>query len=273
MRKPRHTALFAAGLVLAAAAAGAATDTFEKAYSLQGVDRVRVENVNGRVDLTAWDRDYVRVTAVKTGTPAALENTVIRVTQPGSEIKIETFALRHQHLFSFLFGHNRLAKVEYRILLPAATPARVETVNGSVHVEGRTAETRAETVNGSVELRGIRGVLHAETVNGRISLERKDSEDTYLETVNGSIEAELPGTASFRYRLSSVNGSMEVGERRSHAHAFGVKSFEGDVNGGKSLVKAGTVNGSIRIVLAEPAGAPAPADSGPSHDSGDDSND
>jgi hypothetical protein len=220
---------------------------------------VRLENVNGRVDLNAWDRNYVRVTAVKSGSPSALENTLIRITQPGSEIRIETVALHHEHLFSFLFGGSRLAKVEYTILLPAATPARVETVNGSVHVQGRRADTRAETVNGSIDLRGITGVLHAETVNGRIALTRDDSEDTYLETVNGSIEAELPGTAALRYRHSSVNGSMEVGERRSRAHAIGVKSFDGDVNGGKSLVKAGTVNGSIRIVLTEPPGAPAPA--------------
>jgi hypothetical protein len=52
---------------------------------------------------------------------------------------------------------------------------------------------------------------------------------------------------------------MEVGERRSRSHAIGIKSFEGDVNGGKSLVKAGTVNGSIRIVLTETPGAPPPA--------------
>jgi hypothetical protein len=258
MNAIRRIALSAALFASVGAVAGAATETFEKAYSLEGVDRVRVENVNGRMDVTAWDRNYVRVTAVKSGTPSALENTVIRVTQPGSEIRVETVALRRPHLFSFLFGGHRLAKVEYRILLPAATPARLETVNGSVHVEGRRAETRAETVNGSIDLRGISGVLHAETVNGRISLTREDSEDTYLETVNGSIEAELPGSASFRYRLSSINGSMEVGERRSRAHAIGIKSFEGDVNGGKSLVKAGTVNGSIRIFLTGPSAAPAP---------------
>jgi hypothetical protein len=253
-----RTALFAAALAVATAAA-AATETFEKAYSLQGVDRFRLENVNGPVELTAWDRDYVRVTAVKTGTTSALENTEIRVTQPGGEIRVETVPIHSPHFFSFLFGGNRIAKIEYRILLPATVPARVETVNGSVDVDGRRAETRVETVNGSLDLRGVSGVLHGETVNGRIRLEREDCEDTYLETVNGSIEAEIPGTASFRYRLSSINGSMEVGERRSHAHAIGIKSFEGDVNGGKSLVKAGTVNGSIRINLKETPGAPAPA--------------
>jgi len=261
MKSLRRTAVFAAALVAFAAAARGATETFEKAYSLQGVDRVRVENVNGRVDLTAWDRDYVRVTAVKSGTPSALENTLIRVTQPGAEIKIETVALRHEHLFSFLFGRNRLAKVEYQIFLPATTAVRLETVNGSVDVDGRQAETRAETVNGSVHLRGIRGVVHAETVNGRISLEREgDAQDTFLETVNGSIEAEFPAVASIRYHLSSINGRLEAGDREARGHAFGGRKLEGEFNGGRFEVKAETVNGSVRIVLAgsPPASVPAP---------------
>jgi hypothetical protein len=260
MKSLRRTAVFAAALVAFAAAARGATETIEKAYSLQGVDRVRVENVNGRVDLTAWDRDYVRVTAVKSGTPSALENTLIRVTQPGAEIKIETVALRHEHLFSFLFGRNRLAKVEYQILLPATTVVRLETVNGSVDVDGRQAETRAETVNGSVHLRGIRGVVHAETVNGRISLEREgDAQDTFLETVNGSIEAEFPAVASIRYHLSSINGRLEAGDREARGHAFGGRKLEGEFNGGRFEVKAETVNGSVRIVLAGSPPAPEPA--------------
>jgi hypothetical protein len=272
MKPLRRAALFAASLALFAAAAGAATETFEKAYSLEGVDRVKLENVNGRVDLTAWDRSYVRVSAVKSGTPAALENTIIRVTQPGSVIRIETVALRHEHLFSFLFGRSRLAKVEYQIQMPAATVADVETVNGSIHVDGRRAETRAQTVNGSLDLRHIQGTLRAETVNGRISLEREgDAGETSLETVNGSIEAEFPANASLRYRLSSINGRLEAGDREARGHAFGGRRLEGELNGGRAAVRAETVNGSIRIVLAggAPAPAPAPADAGASHDSSD----
>jgi hypothetical protein len=271
MRTLRRAALFAASLMLFGAAAGAATETFEKAYSLEGVDRVRVENVNGRVDVTAWSRNYIRVTAVKSGSPSALENTLIRVTQPGSEIRIETHALRQENLLSCLFGfgRNRLAKVEYEILMPATTAARVETVNGSVHVDGRRSETHAETVNGSLDLRHIAGVLHAETVNGRISLERDgDGEDTSLESVNGSIDVEFPANASFRYRLSSINGRLEAADREARGHAFVGRRLEGEVNGGRTSLRAQTVNGSIRIVLAggAPAPAPAPADTGASHE-------
>ena len=265
-------------LVLAAAAstAWADSETFEKAYSLEGVTRVRVENVNGSVELKTWERNYIRVTAVKSGTAWALENTVVRVTQPGPEIRIQTISLHSPHLFSFLFGGHRLAKVEYELLAPVGTPMHIETVNGGVRVEGRRADLRAETVNGNVDLRDIKGgPVRAETVNGRITLAcDSEAEDTRLETVNGSIEASFPAASSIRYRLSSINGRLEAGDREARSHGFGGQKLEGEFNGGRSLVHAETVNGGIRIVLSGgPAAAPAPAAAPVTPKSAGDSND
>ena len=243
------TAAIAASFV-AAAAVSAATETFEKAYSLEGVSRVRLENVNGGINVRSWDRNYIRVTATKTGSPASLSHTIIRATQPGSEIRIETVSTRRHHVFFFLFSSERLARVEYELLLPATTPIKVETVNGSISIGARKGEIRAEAVNGGIDMRGVDAEVHAETVNGRIFVSQQTSRETTLETVNGSIEAEFPSDASLRYKLETINGSMEVGERRSHSkHALGMKSFEGEVNGGRALVKASSVNGSIHVRL------------------------
>jgi hypothetical protein len=263
----------------AASAAWADSDTFEKAYSLEGVTRVRVENVNGSVELKTWERNYIRVTAVKSGSAWALENTVVRVTQPGPEIRIQTISLHSPHLFSFLFGGHRLAKVEYELLAPVGTPMSIETVNGGVRVEGRSAELRAETVNGNVDLRDIKGgPLRAETVNGRITLAcDSEAEDTRLETVNGSIEASFPAASSIRYRLSSINGRLEAGDREAQGHTFGGRKLEGEFNGGRALVHAETVNGGIRIMLTgspatpapTPAASPAPSKSSDESDDSD----
>jgi Putative adhesin len=249
--KTRFVRSLAAAIASLAATAlvSAATNIFERAYSLEGVSRVRVENVNGGINVRTWDRNYVRVTATKTGSPASLEHTIIRATQPAGEIRIETVSTRRHHLFFFMFSSERLARVEFELLLPAATPIKVETVNGSISIGGRRGEIRAETVNGGIDMRGVDAEVHAETVNGRIFVSQQDSRDTHLETVNGSIEAEFPSDASLRYKLETLNGSMEVGERRSHAHALGIKSFEGEINGGRVPFKASSVNGSIRVRL------------------------
>jgi len=275
--RPLRPLLFAAAVAAAAAGvlampapAAAADETFEKAYSLDGVERVRIENVNGSVELKTWDKPYVRLSAVKSGSPSALSNTVIRVTQPGSEIRVETIALRSQHFFSFLFGGSRVARVEYTLLAPATVPVRLETVNGSVRVDGRRAEVRAETVNGGLDLRDIQGPVNGETVNGRITLECVGSaEETHLETVNGSIEATYPAGASLRYRLSSINGRLEAGEREMRSRGFGGHKLEGEINGGRTLVHAETVNGGIRVTVTGAAtAAPAPVpESGDKHES------
>src|SRR6185369_3362709 len=168
-------------VVLAAAAskARADSDRFEKAYSLDGVNRIRVENVNGSVELKTWDRNYVRVTALKSGTSWAMQNTLVQVTQPGPEIRVQTIAPHSRHLFSFLFGGHRVARVEYELLAPVGTPVTLETVNGSV---------------GLRDIRG--GPVRAETVNGRITLAcDSEIEGAHLETVNGSIEATFPAAA------------------------------------------------------------------------------
>ncbi len=233
----------------AAASLSAATETWEKAYSLDGVSRVRLDNVNGGINVRTWDRNYVRVTATKTGSPASLSHTIIRATQPGGEIRIETISTRKHHVFLFFFPSERLARVDYELLLPAATPIKMETVNGSISIGARRGEIRAETVNGGIDMRGVDADVHAETVNGRIFVSQQTTRETRLETVNGSIEAELPSDASLRYNRETINGSMEVGERRSRGHALGIKSFEGEINGGRTLFKASTVNGSIRVRL------------------------
>lgn len=273
-RNPFRRRLFAA-LVAAAAAglfwipapAAAAEETFEKAYSLDGVERVRIENINGSVELKTWDKPYIRLTAVKSGSEAALSNTEIRITQPGSEIRVETIARRSQHLFSFLFGGSRTARIEYTLLAPASTPVRLETVNGSVRVDGRRAEVRAETVNGGLDLRDIQGPVHGETVNGRITLACVgEAQETHLETVNGSIEATYPAGASVRYSLSSINGRLEAGDREARGH-FGGHKLEGEINGGRTSVHAETVNGGVRIVVAGAAtSSPTPVSESDSRD-------
>jgi hypothetical protein len=248
----------------AAASVSAATETWEKAYSLGGVIRVRVDNVNGQIGVRTWDRNYVRVTATKTGSPDSLSHTIIRATQPGNEIRIETISTRRHHVFFFFFPSERLARVDYELLLPAATAIRMETVNGSISIGPRRGEIRAETVNGRIEMRGVDADVHAETVNGRIFMSQQASREARLETVNGSIEAEFPSDASLRYDLETLNGSMEVGERRSQARAFGRKSFEGEINGGRASFKASSVNGSIHVRLeGGTPPKPAPADDHP----------
>ena len=245
----RKTAFLACIWMISAAVAFGATETFEKAYSLDGVSRVRLDNINGAVRVVTWDRNYIRVTAVKTGSPSTLEHTKIQATQPGDEIRIETISTRRHHFFFFFFDSERVAKVEYELLIPSATWLKVSTVNGAIRVAGRSGETTAETVNGRLDIADARGPIKGETVNGRIYVSFAGaSRDASLGTVNGTIDAEYPAEASLHYALSTVNGGIEAGDREAERHRFGAgHSLSGDFNGGRAQLKASTVNGSIHV--------------------------
>ena len=135
-------AVLAFVLLLPAALALAGKDeVFEKAFSLEGVSRISVQNVNGRIEASAWDRPYLRVRAAKTGTGLSdetLRQTEIRVSKRGSEIDVETILPKRGRLFGvFEFGGERGAEVSYEILLPPAMAVDVETVNGRDRIRRR----------------------------------------------------------------------------------------------------------------------------------------
>ena len=53
-------------LLPAALLRAAQEEVFEKAFSMEGVSRISVQNVNGRIEASAWDRPYLKIRAVKT---------------------------------------------------------------------------------------------------------------------------------------------------------------------------------------------------------------
>jgi hypothetical protein len=97
-------------LLLAAGSLPAGQDeVFDNAFSLDGVSRISVQNVNGRIEATAWDKPYFKIRAVKTATGSESEETLrlteIRVRKVGDEIRLETVNPRRHKLFGFLdFG-------------------------------------------------------------------------------------------------------------------------------------------------------------------------
>src|SRR5438128_2028387 len=133
-------AVLAFVLLLPAALALAGKDeVFEKAFSLEGVSRISVQNVNGRIEASAWDRPYLRVRAAKTGTGLSdetLRQTEIRVSKVGDQIRVETITPRRHRLFGFLDFGGHGVRVDYELHFPAGTQARLDTSNGKVLTTG-----------------------------------------------------------------------------------------------------------------------------------------
>ena len=227
-------------------------EVFEKAFSMEGVSRISVQNVNGRIEATAWDRPYLKIRAVKNASGGEAEETLrlteIRVRKIGDEIRLETVNPRRHKLFGFLdFGwHN--ARVDYELHFPAGTVARLETTNGQVQATGFDNSLSCDVVNGSIELSGVGGPVRATTVNGGLRIAfRGPFKKSELETVNGSVEVAFDKASSVRYDLATVNGRIEGDFELAVEGKHGPKEARGSYNGGSESLHCETVNGSIRL--------------------------
>jgi len=240
-----------------------AQERFEKAYELDGIEKVRVQNVNGPVRLSGWDKSYLRVTAVKKAKGGhkaeTLRDTEIRISKRGNQIDIETILPKRGRLFGvFDFGGERGAEVSYELLLPAAVAVDVETVNGRITAEHRSGAVTLNTVNGSVRVESQSGPLHVNTVNGSVEVAFEGAiKPANLETVNGSVTVSCSKESSIRYDLQTVNGRIESEFADLAVKGkWGPKEARGEINGGRERLAVETVNGEVRLQVAQAVIAP-----------------
>jgi DUF4097 and DUF4098 domain-containing protein YvlB len=235
-------------LAVGAAFAGDYTETFDQTYAMAPDGQVGLENINGDVTIEAWDRNEVRVFAVKSASsPERLEALKIDVDASSSRVFIDTHYPNSRDLgHEDRHGHS---EVEYTLSVPRfAAVDGVELVNGDLRVEGVEGGVSAETVNGAIVVRGAAGGIELETVNGGIELELGSAiaDEVSLSSVNGPIEVFLSGSADFE--VETVNGRIrnDFGIEVKKGKYVG-SSMRGSVGGGGPRVEIDTVNGSVTV--------------------------
>jgi len=254
MHSARRTAAVLIALALATPlwAGDPNQEVFEKAYSMEGISRISVENVNGNIAASAWDKPYFKLRATKRveggHADETLRLTEIRVEKVGNEIKVETVNPKRRRLFGFLDFGSSGAHVDYELQIPAKTDVRFETSNGKLVANGFAGTIAGDAVNGSIELAGIAGPTNANTVNGNVRLAFAGPlHKTRIETVNGSIDVAFDKSSSVRYELETVNGHIEGSFDMPVEGKFGPKEARGSLNGGTEPLHCETVNGTIRL--------------------------
>ncbi len=263
-RKSRLIPVLAALSLLAASGLGAGDATqerFEKKYDLTGIRKVRVQNVNGPIQIETGG-DLLQVVAVKKVKSASdsdlLKETEIRVTKSGSVIEVETMLPKRGHFFQWsFFGRGSSAEVAYQITLPAALALEAETVNGRVAAANRAGDLVLSTVNGGVHVEGQDGPLKVNTVNGSVEVAfAGPMRQTSLETVNGSVTVTCARESSIRCALQTTNGRIQSQFPEVTVEGkWGPKEARGAINGGRENLAVETVNGDVRLYVADAAAA------------------
>ena len=253
--------------LLVAAAEGRAqvTDEFHQVYTLNPGGQLELKNINGDVHITAWDRNEVKVDAVKTArTKKRLEEARIVVEANRDSIMIKTDYPQHELTFT-TGDRNNPASVEYTLTVPrGARLERIELVNGGLDIAGMTGDVRASCVNGALRARDLQGEARLSTVNNHVeaSFTRMPASRIALKSVNGTVELTIPSDANAEVTAKTVNGSIDndFGLHVHHGRYVG-HDLRGQIGSGGPEIELENVNGTIDIRHASDGRRLSPAKS------------
>jgi DUF4097 and DUF4098 domain-containing protein YvlB len=221
---------------------------------------VKLQNINGDVEVMAASGNSVEVTAVKRGRQGDEDEVRIVVTRYGTNdenvlicaIWNDATCDENGYRSKRHKGHHddNDTEVEFTVRLPRGVHIDVGTVNGSVDVRGATGEVNASSVNGGVDAISDGGPVTASTVNGsiRASMKSLGNGDLEFSTVNGSITVELPEKLDADLRMNTVNGTLSSRDYPlTVTGRFSPQNLRATIGRGGTRLSFSTVNGNVEL--------------------------
>jgi len=248
-------------------------EDFQYTYDVKPGVHLYVENLNGSVEITGWEKNSVQITGTKHASEeVTLKALKIDIVNSPDSIRIRTIGPS---------GHRGGYGAKYVIRLPQKAiieqvdssnggvrlesidgTARVRTSNGSIKayrvtgpVELRTSNSSVEmsdipggavvsTSNGGVRAENVKGILDATTTNAGMNITLSDPDPqkpVKLQSSNGSIELTMNGFKDNEIRMATSNSSITLrlpssahGMLRAHTSNSSVNcDFDVTVRGGQ----------------------------------------
>ena len=209
--------------------------TVERTFTVDGMPRLRVQNVSGETAIRIGESGQVRVVArkrVKGGSAdrakRLLENVEVRIEQKGNDIFVEPHLYEQERSWLDLFRGKRF-RVDFEITVPRETAVNAQTVSGDLDLNGTRGPARVESVSGDVNIADVQGPMRIKSVSGDVQCTdyvgsvdgssvsgdvdiRGRVHACELHTVSGDISVDLePEVGGRESRLKTISGDVEVG--------------------------------------------------------------
>lgn len=222
------------GITLVALLAVAQTD---QTVPVQRGTRLEVQNFAGDVAIKVWGRDAVRVEVEHSDR--------------------ETVDIRSTPQALVVRGRSRngtARSFDYAITVPAWMPVSVSGNYAEVTMDGVGADVSVETTRGDITVRGGSGLISLKSVQGEITVERAKgridvrtvNEGIRLADINGDVSAETTSGAIVLERIDSSNVDLYT--------VNGGIFYDGPIRD-KGVYRLTTHNGTIGLAIAEAANA------------------
>ena len=264
-------ALLTFALAAHASDRGSFTEEFHQTYAITADGRIELDNINGDVHVSTWDRNEVKVDAIKyADSKEKLDEAKIDISNGKDYLSIRTKYPDRR------WGNNNPASVDYTLTVPRTVALdEIKLINGSLQVAGMTGEVRASCINGRLEARDLSGRTKLSTINGRLDARFNQlPKDIDLNSVNGGLELTIPSDSNAEVEASTVSGGInnDFGLHVNRHQMVG-QSLRGELGNGGSRIKLSNVNGRIEIRHADDGHSMSPVKDRGRHDSNNDDDD
>jgi DUF4097 and DUF4098 domain-containing protein YvlB len=250
-----QNSLLAAALLAAAAPAAMAQQTITKNAKVAPDVTVEISNVQGSVEITAWDKSEVDLLAELESSKDELEYEAseryvrIEVRRPHGNYHSDeddaTLTLRVPKGARIIAdtvsadigvtgvrGEQSLQSVSGEVQTQAFdAPVKATAVSGEIIVTGNggNSNVSTENVSGSSTVSGVKGSYSGEVVSGEIHATIGAADRVELNSVSGDIDLGVELTPTSRLDLESVSGTIGVRIKAPVNADFDIESFSGDI--------------------------------------------
>lgn len=242
-----------------------AREEFHQSYPLASGGTVSLKNMNGAVQVKGWDRDEVKVDAIKKASSAEkLGDVKIEIDTASGGVHIRT--VNSGSNLTWTSGENgrrnNPPSVEFSLMVPrGARIHRIELINGSLDIEGLNGNVTASTINGRVKAQDLSGRVKLSTINGKIeaTFDRLDNSDNFkLDSINGQVELMLASDANVELKADTVHGKItnDIGLPVKKGKYVG-RSLAGMLGRGGARIDLNNVNGAVEIRRASDGRQPS----------------
>jgi DUF4097 and DUF4098 domain-containing protein YvlB len=260
MRLPIQALTLALLAGLACAPLFAATP-IDQARPLDPRGRIEIENLKGRIQVRAWERNEVRITGTlgdgveKLVVEGDRDHLVVRVQYPKHigawrsdqtgptdlQLQVPLQADLDIESVSADIDIDGVAPGDFDVntvsggVVVAAAPKRadINSVSGDLRLTLNTAEASAETVSGDIVLVGrLDGEVHAETVSGDITIDSRGQRLRRLSTgtVSGDAQARVGLVNGGEIKSETVSGDIRLRLPKTLSARVSGESFSGDLD-------------------------------------------
>jgi DUF4097 and DUF4098 domain-containing protein YvlB len=200
--------------------------------------KLDINNFAGDVNIKVWDKDAVRVEVNNS------DREVVDINKGDQVVTIRSRSVRG----------GRPRSLDYTISVPSWMAITVAGTYADVTMEGVGADVSVETTHGDVKVRGGSGFVSLKSVQGEITLEkakgrvevRAVNESIHLADINGDLSAESTNGSIILDRIDSGNVDLYT--------VNGNISYDGAIKD-KGLYRLTTHNGLIAMPIADKANA------------------